>query len=156
MPSGVYERTPEHRAAASAALLGVPKSPEHCAALSAASLGVPKSPEHIVAMSEVRIGIPRTSQAQLAADKANGDRLRGVPRSPEDCKAISEGLLNSDAIKANGEKMRGGNDIVKHHFIYDHANPDNHTVEITRSQHTAHHNWMRRNGLEVPHINMEA
>lgn len=53
------------------------------------------------------------------------------------------------------EAMRGGNDIVKHHFIYDHNHPENHTVEITRAKHISHHAWMKRVGLEVPHINMK-
>lgn len=64
-------------------------------------------------------------------------------------------LLDSDAHKASVDNQIGGHDIVNHHFIYDHAHPDNHVVEMTRSEHTSHHNWMRRAGLEVPHINSE-
>ena len=63
---------------------------------------------------------------------------------------LSDQLVRDKISKS----MRGGNDIVNHHFIYDHDHPENHTVEITRSQHTAHHHWMRRNGLEVPHLNV--
>jgi hypothetical protein len=70
------------------------------------------------------------------------------------CDLQSDRISNSGAMKIAIEKMVGGNDIIKHHFIYDHNNPDQHTVEITRSQHTSHHNWMRRNGLKVPHINV--
>ena len=68
--------------------------------------------------------------------------------------AQSEWIKNSNAVKALYEKMRGGNDIIRHHHIYDHDNPKNHIVEITRSQHMSHHLWMRRNGLEVLHINI--
>ena len=74
---------------------------------------------------------------------------------PEVRTKISETLKSSDAHKAISDMQRGGHDIVKHHFIYDRAHPDNHTVEMTRSEHTSHHHWMRRAGLEVPHINSE-
>ena len=45
------------------------------------------------------------------------------------------------------------NQGVRHHFIYDHAHQENHVVHITRSEHAAHHAWMRRNNIEVPHLN---
>lgn len=67
---------------------------------------------------------------------------------------MSEIMRNSEAVKTEHERQRGGYDIVKHHFIYDHNNPDQHVVEITRSQHSAHHQWMKRNGLVVPHVNV--
>lgn len=73
---------------------------------------------------------------------------------PENRKKMSEARLNSNAAQELYDMMRGGNDIVKHHFIYDHSNPKNHTIEITRSQHSAHHQWMIRAGLEVTHINV--
>lgn len=72
---------------------------------------------------------------------------------PEVRKKMSDIRLNSDAAEAVYEEMRGGNDINKHHFIYDHAHPENHVVEITRTEHSAHHRWMDRNGIEVPHLN---
>ena len=86
--------------------------------------------------------------------KAMSDRMKEYCTDPDVRKAMSETIKNSDACKAEHERQFGGHDIVKHHFIYDHNNPKNHTVEITRSQHTGHHNWMRRNGLEVPHVNV--
>lgn len=66
----------------------------------------------------------------------------------------SETLKASDLMHIESDRQRGGDDIVEHHFIYDHQNPSNHTVQITRSEHTAHHHWMNRAGLEVPHINI--
>lgn len=99
--------------------------------------------------------------------------LKGVPKPPRSkshCEAISKAHTGvsrkpfSDATKAimsenqmdnknNMYGIRGGNDIVEHHYIYDHANPENHTVSITRSEHASHHAWMIRSGIEVPHIN---
>ena len=67
---------------------------------------------------------------------------------------MSEIMRNSEAVKIEHERQRGGHDIVKHHFIYDHNHPENHIVKITRSQHMSHHQWMKRNGLEVPHLNV--
>jgi len=82
------------------------------------------------------------------------NRSRNYWLDQENIDALSETMRNSDAHKAASDKMRGGNDIVKHHFIYDHQNIDQHVVEITRSQHQSHHHWMRRNGLESPHYNV--
>ena len=67
---------------------------------------------------------------------------------------MSDIITNSDAAKVAQDGQRGGRDILKHHFIYDHNNPNQHTVDITRAEHTSHHNWMKRNGLEVPHYNV--
>lgn len=68
--------------------------------------------------------------------------------------SMSEIKKNSEATLVAADAMRGGYDIVNHHFIYDHNNPDQHTIEITRSEHTSHHNRMRKNGLEVLHLNV--
>lgn len=81
-------------------------------------------------------------------------RSRDYWKNQDNCDRLSETMRNSDAHKALSDKMRGGNDIVNHHYIYDHDNPDQHTIEITRSQHQAHHHWMKRNKLEVPHLNV--
>ena len=112
------------------------------------------------------VGIPK----YVHGHNGRGGKLQSL--SLERCVAISKTLTGhhlSDAAKLaitknhedNPEKwdkiydrMRGGNDIVKHHFIYDHNHPENHIVKITRSQHMSHHQWMKRNGLEVPHLNV--
>ena len=57
--------------------------------------------------------------------------------------------------KCGSYQKKGGKDMVEHHWLYDHANPELYTRYITRSLHTKLHNWMRKNGLEVPHINEE-
>ena len=140
MPSGVYKRTPEMNAANSKSKKGVKRSPETCASISAGTLGIPKSPEHCAAISAAQIGVSLSPEHCAAISKGH----TGVPLSPEHCAALEH----------NWENMRGGHDICKHHFIYDHNNPENHTIEITRSEHSAHHQWMKRNGLEVPHMNV--
>lgn len=110
-----------------------------------------RSPESIAAMAKTKTGVPLSPETCAAMSKAS----LGVPKSPEHCAAIKKGRENSDAVKAQYESMRGGNDICKHHFIYDHNHPENHTIEITRAEHASHHAWMQRNGLEVPHINTQ-
>jgi len=51
------------------------------------------------------------------------------------------------------EIMRGGEDIVNHHYIYDHKNPEKYTMKVTRSKHAKIHSWMRKAEMVVPHIN---
>ena len=68
---------------------------------------------------------------------------------------IREGIKNSDKYKAVMDKQRGGNDIVKHHYIYDHNDLSLYTMEMTRSRHTWLHNTMRRAEIEIPHINIK-
>lgn len=129
MPKGVYERKPENNAAMSEIIT----NSKAAKAANDAKRGVPLPPEWCAAISATKTG---------------------VPKSPEHCAALSDSMKNSESAKAESERQRGGNDIVEHHFIYDHINPKNHIVKITRSQHASHHNWMRRNGLEVPHLNV--
>ena len=175
MPTGIYKRTPEHNAAISKALTGVPRkpfTPEHCAAISAAAKGVPKpprTPEHCAALSKVKTGVSLPPEHCAAISAAT----KGVPRkpfTPERCAALSAAKmghevsdetratmaiarLNSDAAKAVYKNQRGGYDIVKHHNIYDHNDLSKYTIEMTRSQHTTLHNRMRGLNVRVPHIN---
>jgi len=147
MTSGIYKRTKKTRAILSKAHTGIPLSPEHCAAMSAATLGVPKTPEHSTAM------------VKYWSDQDNRDTqsMRGIQfriNNPKANDEHSRKLKDSEAAKLSQERQRGGNDMVKHHFIYDHDHPENHTIEITRSQHAAHHHWMKRAGLEVSHLNV--
>ena len=109
--------------------------------LSKASSGVPNTLAHNKAISEGKLGTTRPPFSDKWK-KASGEGVAKIRKE------------RPEIWDAAREKQRGGYDIVKHHFIYDHNNPKNHTVEITRSQHTGHHNWMRRNGLEVPHVNV--
>lgn len=85
MPKGVYERTPEARAANSEGHTGVSLSPKTRAAMSAAHIGVPLSPETCAAMSVARKGVPLSPEhcAALSTTK------KGVALSPEHCAAIS-------------------------------------------------------------------
>ena len=107
---------------------GKKNSPKHCANLSKAN----KNSEAVKAVAYAR---------------------RGIPLSPGHCESITKGREESDAVKANADRMRGGNDLVNHHYIYDHANPELYTMKVTRAKHTQIHNWMRKAGIVVPHIN---
>jgi hypothetical protein len=109
--------------------------------------GVPHTPEHIAAISQ---GMKNSD-----AVKAKADAQRGVPRPPETCAKISATSRNSDAVKAASEKKRGGNDIVNHHYIYDHSDLSLNTAQMTRSDHTSLHNLLQKLGYKVPHINIE-
>jgi hypothetical protein len=132
MPKGIYERTPEHCAALSKAHTGVPLSPEHCAAVSAGKKGIPHSPEQKAAVSKA---------------------MTGRTLSPETRAAISKAHVESDAAKAESKRQRGGNDICKHHYIYDHNDLSKYTIKMTRKEHTILHNNVRALGIKVPHIN---
>jgi hypothetical protein len=147
MKTGKYERTPEHNVANSKARTDVPLSPEHCAAIKEAKTGIPQSPEHIAA---VKKGIENSD-----AVKAYHDAQIGIPLSPEHIAAIREGMLNSDAVKAQIESMRGGNDLVNHHYIYDESDLSLNTVQMTRSDHMSLHMLLKKLGYIVPHINKE-
>lgn len=113
-------------------MLGKKASHETREKMSKASEGIPKSPEHI---------------------KAAVEGLKKYYKNPEVRKERSEALKNSDAHKAASEQMRGGNDIVDHHYIYDHANTELYTMKVTRSKHYQIHHWMRKAEIIIPHIN---
>ena len=163
MPRGIYERTPEHNAAISAALKGVPHTSAHNTAVSAAKKGIPRttpaqlaadeakrgiphSPEHCANLSKAHIGVPLSSE-HCAALSAS--------RTPEGRAAISESIKNSESAKASQDRQRGGDDIVGHHYIYDHSDLSKYIMKMTRAAHTRLHWLMRKSGIEIPHINME-
>ena len=74
---------------------------------------------------------------------------------PTNRDAQSNRITNSESAKAEHERQQGGNDIVKHHYIYDHSDLSKYTMKITRAKHTQIHHWMRKAGIEVPHINIK-
>lgn len=55
-----------------------------------------------------------------------------------------------------GKAVRGGNTLVNHHYIYDHANPEKYTMKVTCSKHIQIHWWMKKAGIKIPHINKDA
>ena len=156
-------RTPEHCAALSEALTGRTLSPDHCAAMSAATKGVPRkphTPERCAAISkgqrnsdamkakaEARRDVPRTPEVCAAISKAK----KGVPKTPEQIAATVRGQEEAGVHDA----QRGGHDIVKHHFIYDHNDLSLNTVQITRSDHSKLHRLLQKLGYKVPHINVK-
>lgn len=66
---------------------------------------------------------------------------------------MSKIRLNSNAAQELYDMMRGGYDICEHHYIYDHANSEKYTMEVTRSKHQQIHMWMKKSEIIVPHIN---
>lgn len=62
-------------------------------------------------------------------------------------------MINSKNSEINNGNMRGGNDIVKHHFIYDHSDLSKYIMKITRKEHSKLHRNMYLLGLKLPHIN---
>ena len=123
---------------------------ERCAAISEGLL----NSDEVKAFAKKRRGVPRSPETCAKISKAKA----GVPQPPfssEHCTAISEGLLNSDVMKAQIESMRGGHDIVWHHWLYDHADLSKYTMPMTRSEHTSMHLRMRADGYKVKHINSE-
>ena len=137
MKTGIYKRTSEHGAAISKWKKGVPNSPEHNASISKALTGRTLSPEHCATMSAGKLGVPKP------------------PRTPEHCAALSEGHKESEADKANADRMRGGLDLVTHHYIYDESDLSLNTIQMTRSDHTSLHMLLKKLGYIVPHINVK-
>lgn len=99
---------------------------------------------------------------------ANSKRQKGVPKSPETCATMSvshtgvplspehiAALVNGQEESGMFDKMRGGQDIVWHHTLYDHADLSKNRVAMTRSNHTMGHHVLQILGIEIPHINME-
>lgn len=119
--------------------------------------------EAVKVKNERQRGVPHTtkrrtaiSEGMLNSDdvKAAAEKRCGIPKSPEQRAAISESSLNSNAVKANCKRMRGGNDLVNHHYLYDHSDLSLNTVQMIRSDHTSLHNLFRKIGYVVPHINI--
>ena len=109
----------------------------------------PKSPDHCKAISE---GQKKRYEDPKEREKIS-NTLNGHQVSEETRASISDGIKNSEAAKVATDAMRGGDDIVRHHFIYDHDDLSKYTIEMTRSQHQSLHRNMQLLGLEVPHIN---
>lgn len=175
MTSGVYKRTPEHNAANSKAQMGqLPLCECGCGEPVAKKgnrfiyghnqRGKSHTPETRNRMQDVHTNVLLSPEHCAAvsegirnseAVKAHNESMRGVSRSPEHCDNISESMKNSEDVKANTDRMRGGQDMIWHHYIYDHANPKKYTMEVTRSKHGKIHVWMKRAGIVVPHINVK-
>ena len=107
----------------------------------------PRTPEHCANLSK--------SFKNSDSVKAHNESMRGVPLPPEHIVALT-GIThrNSDAVKAAYDVMCGGNDLVDHHYIYDHSDLSLNTVQMTRSDHQKLHLLLKRLGYIIPHINL--
>ena len=64
--------------------------------------------------------------------------------------------INDPTInQRRSDKMKGGNDIVGHHMIYDHSDLTKNIMPMTRSMHARLHHLFRKHGIEIPHINIK-
>ena len=85
---------------------------------------------------------------------------------PEECKKISNGVKKlwddpeyCDKQSKSHQKHwddidEPGQEMVRHHYIYDFNDLTKYTIMITRSEHTTIHNNLRWAKLEVPCINI--
>lgn len=90
----------------------------------------------------------------------HGHQNIGIKHSEEAIEKTKIGLKNNhknhpEIWEGNYKNMRGGNDIIEHHYIYDHSDLTKYTMKITRKKHTLIHHWMKKCGIEIPHINVE-
>ena len=65
----------------------------------------------------------------------------------------SDRIKNSNLAKKQIKNQIGGQDLVKHHYIYDHSDLNKYTTIMTRSKHTKLHRAMRKEKIKIPHIN---
>ena len=110
------------------------------------------NPEALKAMSKRRIQYNDDHPEFL---ERNSEMWREYWAIQANRDALSEIMKNSDACKAEHERQFGGQDIVEHHYIYDHSDLSKYTTKMTRSAHARLHNNMRKTGIKVPHINVE-
>lgn len=115
----------------------------------------PFTPEH-------RDAISRSGKGRIVSDETRAKISAGtvgIPKSSDHCAAISAGKKGvshtSEAQLLADEMERGGNDIVWHHYIYDHSNLSKNIVGMARSDHTRLHELLKKLGYVTPHINVE-
>ena len=94
--------------------------------------------------------IAKQSKAMKGKHCGKDGSFYGKIHSP---KSLAEMSVANSGENNGMYGRRGGEDIVNHHYIYDHANPELYTMKITRAKHTQIHNWMKKAGIVVPHIN---
>ena len=143
---------------------GKKASEETCKKISESLTGRKLSSEHKIAISEGNTG---HEVSQESRDK-NRDSNTGLKRTPETCENISVAKKKfysehpesieqiRDTVQAFYDDMDDpGQQIVKHHYIYDESDLTKYTTKITRSKHALIHMVMRKEGIVVPHINIK-
>lgn len=122
-----------------------------------------------------RKGVSMTDEHKAAISKAYTDDrkemmsslFKDISRTKDVIKKISDSKMGhvvsgdqrkkqSLIMKSNYAKMSDpGQQIVKHHYIYDESDLSKYTTEMTRSKHAIIHAAMRKEGIMVPHINIK-
>ena len=95
----------------------------------------------------------KVSNVQLKSHRENPERAIKISKSNKKYydEHPEKRQEKSEAAKA---RNMSGNDIVNHHYIYDHSDLLKYTTKVTRSKHAKIHAWMRKAGIKVPHINV--
>ena len=108
------------------------------------------SPEHRKNISIAKTGIPHSEETKSLMSTL---KIQFHIDNPDAGKEQGERLRNSDVMRMANENQRGSDYIIKHHYIYDRANPEKYTMKVTRDKHAKIHMWMRKAGIKVPLIN---
>ena len=133
-------------------LKGKRRSLETISKISKTKMGHAVSNETRLKMSITHTGVLLSEKTCIAMSKAK----KGRKLSDSHKSALSVVWKDHPEIWNNrNEMMRGGSDIVNHHYIYDHADLSLNTVKITRSDHMSLHLLLRRLDYIIPHINMK-
>jgi len=94
-------------------------------------------------------GTKKHFEDPLEREKARERSLKAYEDDPMIIKRIAE------SVKRHYDKMDDpGQEIIKHHYIYDFNDLTKYTIQVTRSEHTSIHWNLKRAGLEVPCINI--
>lgn len=86
--------------------------------------------------------------------KSSDAAIKMYKDDPSIKERISLGVKNSESYRTSQKNQVGGDDICKHHYIYDFNDLNKYTIEVTRSEHATIHNNLRFAKLEVPYINI--
>ena len=74
--------------------------------------------------------------------------------NPEVKDDLSKKIRGSPAYRSAMGNQRGGNDLINHHYIYDHNDRSLNTIQITRKDHSRLHQLLKKLKYVIPHINV--
>lgn len=137
-------------------------------------LGEKMSPEAIIKISIGNKGKVRSKKVLEQMSKTftgKGNPMYGKKHSQKTCKKIGDANRNpSETTRKKMSKaatgkyegknnpmygVRGGEDLVNHHYIYNESDLSLNTVQMTRSDHQKLHQLLKKLSYKVPHINIK-
>jgi hypothetical protein len=105
-----------------------------------------ENPEERKKTSEVMIKT-HIDDPTISERKAKSQKIRW--ENPEEHRKTAKSVKNFyDTLDDPGQQ------IVRHHYIYDESDLSKYTMEMTRSKHMKIHQAMRKEKIEIPHINI--